>query len=169
MSNPANPFVAGIANLYDLLVWIGNHLQSPLLLLVRLCWGIQFIQTGYGKLTSIDKVTSFFTDLHIPFPMANAYLVGCTEMFGGIFLTLGLLSRLTAIPLSVTLIVAYLTSEQEALHKLFSFTDIDPFLTAAPFLFLFATLIILAFGPGVFSLDYLIARWRKQDWKSAKL
>jgi putative oxidoreductase len=64
------------------------------------------------------------------------------------------------VPLIITLVVAYLTSEQDALQKLFSFTDIDPFLNAAPFLFLLACLVLLAFGPGVFSLDYLIGRRR---------
>jgi putative oxidoreductase len=142
-----------VRNLYELLVWTGNKLQSPLLLLIRLCWGIQFCQTGFGKLQHIEKVTGFFSSLGIPFPMANAYLVGCTEMIGGFLLTIGLASRLASLPLIATLLVAYATSEQPALQKLFSFTDINPFLTADPFLFLFACVIILAFGPGFFSLD----------------
>jgi putative oxidoreductase len=169
MSNSTNPLMALIFRAYDLLVCVTNHLQSPLLLLIRLAWGIQFAQTGYGKLHNIEKVTGFFTGLNIPFPMANAYLVGCTEMFGGILLTLGLFSRPTAIPLSITLIVAYITSEQEALQKLFSFTDVDPFFTAAPFLFLLASVIVLVFGPGAYSVDYLIARWKGREWKSATI
>jgi putative oxidoreductase len=145
---------------YRFLIQAGNLLRSPLLLLIRLCWGIQFFQTDLGKLEHIDKIIGFFTKLHIVFPAANAYLVGCTEMIGGALLTVGLASRLAAVPLAFTLIVAYLTSEQPALEKLFHFQDINPFLTADPFLFLFACLIILAFGPGVFSLDYLIGRTR---------
>jgi putative oxidoreductase len=147
-----------IPTFYELLIWTGAKLQSPLLLLIRLCWGIQFCMTGYGKLTHIDKVTGFFTSLGIPFPMANACLVGCTEMIGGFLLTIGLASRLASVPLIITLVVAYLTSEQDALKKLFTFTDINPFLTATPFLFLFACLIILVFGPGIFSIDQLIKR-----------
>jgi putative oxidoreductase len=154
--------IYNVADLYELLVWIGTKLQSPLLLLIRLCWGIEFMQTGSGKLAHIDKVTGFFTSLHIPFPMANAYLVGCTEMIGGTLLTLGLVSRLAAVPLSITLVVAYVTSEQDALKQLFSFTSVDPFLAATPFQFLLACLIVLAFGPGVFSLDYLLGRFRKR-------
>ena len=152
-----------IPRLYELLIWVGTKLQSPLLLLTRLCWGIQFIQTGSGKLAHIDKVTGFFTSLGIPFPMANAYLVGCTEMIGGFLLTIGLATRLTAVPLIITLVVAYITSEKDALKALFTFTDIDPFLNATPFLFLFACLVILAFGPGVFSVDYLIQRSRRRE------
>ena len=156
MSTPFSPVEIG----YRWIVQAGTLLQSPLLLLIRLCWGIQFFQTGLGKLMHIEKVIGFFTTLHIVFPVMNAYLVGCTEMLGGAFLTIGLASRLAAIPLTFTLIVAYLTSEQDALGKLFTFTDINPFLTADPFLFMFACLIILAFGPGIFSVDYLIARKR---------
>ena len=146
---------------YRWIIQAGTLIQSPLLLLIRLCWGIQFFQTGLGKLMHIEKVIGYFTTLHIVFPAMNAYLVGCTEMIGGALLTVGLASRLAALPLTFTLIVAYLTTEQDALGKLFHFTDINPFLTADPFLFLFASLIILAFGPGIFSIDYLIERKRR--------
>jgi putative oxidoreductase len=163
MSTPVSPIEIG----YRWVIQAGTLLQSPFLLLVRLCWGIQFFQTGMGKLEHIQKIIDFFTKIPIVFPAFNAYLVGCTEMVGGALLTVGLASRLTAIPLSFTLIVAYLTTEQVALKKLFTFQDVNPFLNADPFLFLFACLIILCFGPGVFSVDYLIARTRKKKLVAA--
>ncbi len=168
MSNSTNPISAGVAYLYDLLVFVGNHLQSFLLFGIRFVWGIQLMQAGFGKLLHIETPIAYFTSLGIPFPVENAWLVGFTETFGGMFLALGLLTRLTAIPLIINFIVAYLTTEQDSLHKLWSL-DTDDFFAAAPFLFLFAAVIVLAFGPGALSVDYLIARWRKQDWKSAKL
>jgi len=168
MSKPTNPLLAGIACLYGLLVSIGNHLQSPLLFAIRFVWGIQLMQAGFGKLLNIETPIGYFTQLGIPFPVENAWLVGFTETFGGIFLALGLLARLTAIPLIINFIVAYITTEQDALKKLWSL-DTDDFFAAAPFLFLFAAVIVLAFGPGALSVDYLIARWRGQEWKSAKL
>jgi len=168
MPNSSNSLVAGIVYLYELLVFVGNHLQSFLLYGIRFVWGIQLMQAGVGKLLNIETPIGYFTQLGIPFPVENAWLVGFTETFGGLFLALGLLSRLTAIPIIINLSVAYLTTEQPALHKLLSL-DTDDFFAAAPFLFLFAAVIVLAFGPGVFSLDYLIARWRGQEWKSAKL
>src|SRR5471032_1814244 len=115
MSNSTNPLVAGIVYLYDLLVVVGNHLQSPLLLFMRIVWGGQLIQTGWGKLMNIDKPIGYFKDLGIPFPVENAWLVGFTETFGGLFLVLGLLNRLTALPLTINFIVAYITTEQEGL------------------------------------------------------
>ena len=167
-TSPPNPILAGIAYLYDLLVFVGNHLQSFFLFGIRFVWGIQLMQAGFGKLLNIETPIDYFTQLGIPFPVENAWLVGFTETFGGMFLALGLLTRLTAIPLIINFIVAYVTTEQDALKKLLSL-DTDDFFAAAPFLFLFAAVIVLAFGPGVFSLDYLISRWRNREWKSAKL
>ncbi len=135
-----------------------DSLQSVFLLAIRLLWGGMFIQTGWGKWHDIPKVVGFFTDLGIPFPALNAYVVATTEVVGGIFLVLGLLGRLTPIPLIIAMTVAYITSEQEALQSLAK-GDPDPFLSAAPFLFLFAALLILIFGPGRISLDHLLARY----------
>ncbi len=53
--------------------------------------------------------------------------------------------------------VAYITGDREALLSIFS--DPDKFSAAAPFTYLMASLVILVFGPGKFSLDYLIGRW----------
>lgn len=145
-----------------------NYLQSPFLLIVRLYWGWQFFIAGKGKLSNIAPVIEFFgNDLKIPFPEVNAYLAACTECFGGLLLLVGLASRLTAIPLCFTMLVAYMTAENEALRSIFS--DPDKFVTASPFLFLFASLLILIFGPGVFSLDYVVKRFvlKREDTKYA--
>src|SRR5450432_4238930 len=107
MSNPApatkpsHPVLSGIVSPFDLLVTVGNHLQSPLLYAIRFVWGIQLMQAGVGKLLNIDTPIGYFTQLGIPFPVENAWLVAFTETFGGIFLALGLLTRLTAIPLII--------------------------------------------------------------------
>jgi putative oxidoreductase len=132
-------------------------LQSPLLLVLRLYWGWSFFQAGKGKLTHFADTTEFFTSLHLPFPAVNAALAATTECVGGLFLMAGLATRLTAIPLTFTMIVAYLTADREALGMIFS--DTDKFTEATPFLFLLVSVIVLIFGPGVFSADWLIARW----------
>ena len=69
----------------------------------------------------------------------------------------GLCSRLVAIPVAFTMIVAYVTADFEALSSVFS--DPDKFIAAAPFPFLLASLLILAFGPGAISIDALIKRF----------
>ena len=55
-----------------------------------------------------------------------------------------------------TMLVAYATSEGEALRALTS--DPDKFVSAAPFPFLLAALIVLAFGPGWWSVDARLFR-----------
>jgi len=140
---------------YGLLVTGSSYLSHPFLLAVRLYWGWSFFQTGKGKLMTHDDVTAFFTTLGIPFPGLNAWMAGATECFGGLLLLAGLASRLTAIPLIVTMIVAYLTADAEAVRNIFSAPD--KFTGADPFLFLVASVIIFIFGPGAISLDRLIA------------
>jgi putative oxidoreductase len=139
---------------YALLVAWASMLQSPLLLAIRLYWGWQFCHAGWGKLQTHGDVTEYFMSLHIPLPGLNAWLVGVTECCGGMLLLIGLASRLAALPLIATMVVAYLTAEYESLQVIFS--DSSKFIGATPFLFLLACLIVLAFGPGVFSFDYVL-------------
>jgi putative oxidoreductase len=134
-------------------------LQSPFLLLVRLYWGWQFIQTGWGKINNIARVTGFFTDLGIPFPALNAHFIAGLEFVGGILLVLGLASRPIAVPLTISMLVAYVTADREALFAVIA--EPDRFYAAAPYTFLFASLIVLIFGPGQFAVDAWIARNRQ--------
>lgn len=133
-----------------------SFLQSPLLLIIRLYWGISFAQTGWGKLMNLDRTAGYFASLNIPMPKLNAIMAGSTECFGGALLALGLFARPASIPLIGTMLVAYYTADREALLAITS--DPDKFLTAAPFLFLLASLVVLAFGPGKLSLDALFGR-----------
>jgi putative oxidoreductase len=82
------------------------------------------------------------------------------EFFGGIFLALGLLSRLTALVLTVNMVMAYVIADREALFSFFS--DPDKFSAAAPFVFLVASLIVLIFGPGKASLDSALGYLRRR-------
>ena len=130
---------------------IQGFAQSLMLLTLRLLYGIQFFQTGHGKLMNLQRTANFFESIHIPAPHFHAILVGCTEMFGGALLALGLGTRLAAVPLTISMAVAYLTAEREE-----AFKSLDAFTSAAPFQFLLACLLLLAFGPGRASLDALV-------------
>jgi putative oxidoreductase len=145
-----------IARCYRILNRAGIALQSPFLLLIRLYWGWQFIQTGWGKLNNLEKVTNFFTSLGIPFPGVSAHFIAGLELTGGLLLVLGLASRLIALPLTINMLVAYVTADREALLSFLS--NPDKFTAAAPFTFLVASLVVLIFGPGELSLDTLIRR-----------
>jgi len=133
---------------------LANYLQSPFLLAVRLYWGFQFAQTGWGKLHNLAKITEFFASLNIPFPAANAHFVSGLEFVGGILLILGLGSRFIGFLLAGNMFVAYWTADHEALTSFFS--DPGKFYIADPYTFLFASLMVLIFGAGFFSVDTLI-------------
>jgi putative oxidoreductase len=107
------------------------------------------MQAGWGKLHDIGKVIGFFTELGIPAPVLNAYFVSALEFAGGLLLVVGLGSRLIALLLAVDMIVAYITADREALFSIIS--NPDKFTAAAPYTFLFASLLVLIFGPGLFS------------------
>ena len=145
---------ASYAKLDHLLTTLGGWVQPVLLLVVRGWWGWSFFLTGKGKLMNLEKTTEFFTSLNLPLPKLNAIMAGSTECAGGALLLLGLGSRLVSVPLIFTMIVAYVTADKEAVAAIFS--DTDKFTSAAPFLFLFACVIVFAFGPGKISLDALL-------------
>lgn len=149
-----NNLFTRIKQLYGRFFDLISYLQTPFLLFVRLYWGWQLIESGWGKLHHLDKVTDFFTSLNLPMPAQTAVAISSLEFFGGIFLALGLLSRLTALVLTINMIMAYVTADREALFSFFS--DPDKFSAAAPYVFLIASLVILIFGPGRLAVDSLI-------------
>jgi len=140
--------------IYRWIITIASNLQHVFLLVIRLYWGWQFHLTGLGKLHDIPKVTGFFQSLGIPAPGLNAWLAGSTECLGGLFLLLGLASRVSTVPLIFTMVIAYLTASPDAVKHIFS--KPDEFLSADPFLFMLAAVIVWLFGPGAFSVDGLI-------------
>jgi putative oxidoreductase len=143
-----------LSKIHALLAKTGRILQSPLLLVIRLYWGWQFFVDGKGKLTHLDRVTAYFASLNIPAPRLNCILASTTECVCGMLLLIGLLSRFASLALIGVMSVAYLTAEKEALNSFFS--DPDKFTGATPFLFLFAALIVFAFGSGKIALDTLV-------------
>ena len=148
---------ATVARCYKSFGKIASYAQSPFLLLVRLYWGWQFAQTGWGKLHNLPQITEFFTSLNLPFPAFTAGFVGWVELVGGILVILGVLSRFTGLVLSINMVVAYWTADRDALKSILS--EPGKFYIADPYTFLFASLMILIFGAGLFSLDKLFAEW----------
>ena len=149
---------ATIDKFYSLLVRLASSLQSPFLLAIRLYWGYQFAQTGWGKLHNLERVTGFFSSLGVPAPGIMAPFIATLEFAGGIMLALGLFSRVIALLETGNMISAFYLGDHDALFSAFS--DPDKFYAAAPYTYLFASLIVLIFGPGKWALDAL---WRKHD------
>ena len=149
-----------LSKLHTALAAIGRFLQTPLLLCIRLYWGCQFMLTGWAKLSHLEKTTAYFASLGIHEPKLSAIMAACTECTCGLLLVLGLFVRFASPALITVMCVVYATAEKDAFHAIF--TDPNKFLSADPFLFLFAAVIIFAFGPGWLALDTLI-------WKNKKV
>jgi putative oxidoreductase len=143
---------------YGLLISLGDALSHVLLLIFRISWGWQFFDSGKGKLINHEKVTAFFSSLNIPEPGLNAWLVGGLECFGGLLLLIGFASRPVALLLSVNMLVAYLSVEDDRAKLLGVLHDPTPFLSADPFFFLLAALLVFCFGPGLLSVDGVIRK-----------
>ncbi len=133
-----------------------------LLLVIRLYWGGLLVMTGFGKLMNIEGVADFFASIHLPAPLFTAYFVGVFELLGGASLFLGLFSRLFSIALVILFFVAYATAHQAALINFFVSPSL--FIMEEPFLYLYASLLVLCFGPGFFSIDYW---WEKKVYGKA--
>jgi putative oxidoreductase len=150
-----------IERLHAGFVRLMSKLQSPFLLLTRLYFGWQFATNGLDKLHNLPRIVEFFRGLGLPAPGFTATFVASFELIGGIFLALGLLSRITALGIVIDMSVAYLTADRDSLVQIFS--NPDKFVGAAPFIFWFVGLLVLIFGPGKFALDTLIARSRHKN------
>jgi putative oxidoreductase len=127
------------------LSWIGP-------LAVRLIVGTAFVLTGWGKLHSLDNVSDFFADLHIPMPYANAVFVSSIELVGGVLLILGIGTRIAAALLIGVMSVAFLTAiwpKAESFWDVFSTIELT-------YLVIFVWLLV--HGAGKLSLDHLLAR-----------
>ena len=136
-----------------------DSLQFAAPLVTRLVVGITFYYTGHGKLQNLDKTASFFADLGIPFPAANAIFISSLEFFGGMCLMAGFGTRIFAALLSSTMVVALLTADRDSFVSKFpaDLTDVSPVV-----LLLFLAWLVL-YGAGSVSLDRLISRLLRKN------
>lgn len=128
-------------------------------LLSRLAVGHAFFLTGRGKLGNPEGITEYFTGLGIPFPAANAAFVSRLEYYGGMLLVVGLLTRVVAVMLASTMVVALLTADRaDFLAALAGTIDKAP-VDITAFAYLLLLLWLAIGGPGAVSLDALLKRW----------
>jgi putative oxidoreductase len=147
-----------LVSLYARFVRLLNYLQCPLLLAIRIYWGLQFMQDGWGKLTHLGRVTEFFTSLNLPAPHATATLVATVELVGGILFLCGIASRLVSLVLFVNMTMAYLSVPDDRTNFFHILSNPSDFYGATPYTYWFAALLILIFGPGWVALDTIVLR-----------
>lgn len=138
------------------------------LLMIRTMVGVVFVFHGAQKLfgafggPGIEGFTAFLTQLQVPAPTASAYLAAITEFAGGLALILGAGTRLVAIPLVVTMLVAAFKVHGSA------FSAQAGGMEYALTLGVISAALALT-GAGQWSIDALIARGRAEQHPGYKL
>ncbi len=153
---PAPAFVTSTAVL-GLKIAAALAFLAPLV--TRIVVGWAFYLTGSGKWRHFENTVTFFTELGIPFPQANAAFVATLELVGGVCLILGILTRLFATGLLSTMAVALMTADKPRFLESWSTaSEISP-TDISSFVFLLFFLWLALHGPGPVSLDYFLSRW----------
>ncbi|HBI42630.1 MAG TPA: DoxX family protein [Planctomycetales bacterium] len=155
-----NPVVLTLKRWYRAYIHALGYGQPVFLLIVRLLVGWGFLLAGSGKLEHPDAHARDFAAWGVPMPAVNVYAAGTAETVCGFLLMLGAASRLITIPLIGTMIVAYATAHKDVFHCMGSSPSgfVQAFVSAAPFPYLVVALVVLLFGPGLFSVDGLLKR-----------
>ncbi len=128
-------------------------------LATRVVVGLTYMQTGWGKWQHFSRIVEFFHTLGIPFPTVNAFIVASLELMGGSLIIAGLLTRLCAMGLSVTMVVALLTADRQAFLISWTMASNTGPANVLAFTLLIFLLWLAFYGPGVVSLDALLKRW----------
>ena len=122
--------------------------------LARLTVGMVFLQSGWGKLHDLEKVTNYFTQLGLAAPAFQARLVSTTEFVCGSLVLVGLATRFAVVPLIVVMCVAIRTALWEQVDGLGSLVGLTEFAYIALLVWLGTN------GAGPVSLDGLVGRAR---------
>jgi putative oxidoreductase len=124
-----------------LIAWperVAKHLMWLAPLFARITVGWVFMLSGWGKLHNLPPLTSGI------------------EFFGGLFLLLGLLTRISAGALAVTMIVAIKAAKWGDVDSLETLLGFDEFEYLALFLWLAIA------GAGTVSLDHLLMKMARR-------
>jgi len=125
------------------------------LFILRFSVAILMIPHGYIKMTHFaEKQAKFMSFMGLSGEISLALVIGA-ELFCSILLAAGLLTRLTLIPLIITMVVAVFVS-----HKGEIFGD-----GQEAFLYLITYLVLFIAGPGKMSIDSLLFKQNKNLYK----
>jgi putative oxidoreductase len=118
------------------------------MLVLRIGTGGLLINHGYGKLVGFsDMLTKFHSMIGLG-ARTELSLVVFAEFFCSIFIMLGLFTRLTIIPIIITMCIALFIAHKGEIYK-------DGEMAA---LYLCSSLVILILGPGKISVDGLAGK-----------
>jgi putative oxidoreductase len=135
---------------------VAEHLAFIAPLATRITIGLGYLHTGWGKLHNFDRTVTFFASLGIPAPSVNAAFVSTLELVGGACLIIGLLTRVFALGLSASMVVALLTADRQTFLASWGNASETSPTDVASFVFLLFLVWLILFGPGAISLDRVL-------------
>ena len=135
---------------------VSKHLMWLAPLFARITVGWVFLLSGLGKLRNLPQVEENFVGWGILFPHFFTPLTSGIEFFGGLFLLLGFMTRISAGALGVTMIVAIKAAKWGDVDSLETLLGFDEFEYLALFLWLAIA------GAGTVSVDHWLERWLKR-------
>lgn len=107
-------FMTTLLKFYDEMITKLKNFEGIPLLLLRIYLAPTLIQAGWTKFQNFEQTSAWFGNhewgLGLPVPDLMASLAIGAELLGGWFILFGLLTRLSAIPLMVTMFVAAATA-----------------------------------------------------------
>lgn len=124
-------------------------------LFARIAVGWVFMLSGWGKLNNLSFVTDNFVGWGIPFANILAPFVSGVEFVGGLFLMLGLCTRIAAAPLVIVMIVAIKSALWEQVDSAATLLGFEETVYMAVFFWLAVA------GPGKVSMDHFLQNWCK--------
>jgi putative oxidoreductase len=144
--------------------------QSTILLL-RLMAGSIFLWEGILKFVYVNQGVGRFTKIGFAFPEATSHFVGVAEIVGGVFLLVGLFTRVVAFYFIIQMLIAvfstkvalYLGTSPLALPPVPPQTGIWAVLheIRSDFAQIFSCLFLLIEGSGRRSIDFIISASKK--------
>ena len=126
-----------------------SYMANAGLALLRIFAGIALaFGHGYSKVPPSEGLITRAGELGFPAPVFFAWAAGLSEFFGGIFLALGFLTRISSFFIACTMLVALI-----GVHSA------DPFnKQELAFLYLFVALAFLFKGSGDWSVDSFLRK-----------
>jgi putative oxidoreductase len=142
---------------YDWSRTVASYFSWLAPLAVRITVGAVFMGTGWTKLHNLPAITKNFTAMGIPAPEILTPFVSGVEFVGGILLLVGLLTRFSAVPLMVVMVVAIISAQLGDVHSLTDLLGLEE----VSYFMMFAWLAIA--GPGPVSVDHFILKASGRD------
>lgn len=134
-----------------------NTEDDKKLVLLRLIVGLIFLSEGIQKYLIVSVVGPvFFQESGFNNPMFWVYLAGSFEIFCGILILIGLLTRLASIPLLTIMITAFITVKLPLLNNRGFWTFLHEY--NIDFSLTLLLIVLIIYGGGKWSVDSKILR-----------